>query len=61
MGGETGLSIGIFVSPVASVSIAGAFAAHFTAAAAVLFLRGHRGASGLRRAYMFAFGWAQWL
>lgn len=55
------LAVGVFVSPVAGAAVAGAFAALFVAAGTVVFLRRHRGTAVLRRAYVFTFGWAQWL
>jgi hypothetical protein len=54
-------SVGYFSTPVAGALIAGAFTALFIAALAVMFLRGIRGADVWRRAYLFAFGWANWI
>ncbi len=63
-----GLGIAVVVSalaglstPAASAFVAGAFAVLFLAALVVVFLRGIRGLDAGRRAYRFAFGWAQWL
>ncbi|MGW1537504.1 hypothetical protein [Streptomyces aureus] len=50
-----------FGAPVVGVCVGGAFAALFLAAAAVMFLRGVRGRDAWRRAYVFTFGWANWV
>ncbi|MFD8219770.1 hypothetical protein ACFV2U_40320 [Streptomyces sp. NPDC059697] len=41
--------------------MAGAFAALFLVALGVLLLRGLRGLDAGRRAYLFTFGWANWV
>ncbi|MFJ9725999.1 hypothetical protein ACIRP3_24895 [Streptomyces sp. NPDC101209] len=57
----TGVLVGLFAGPAAGALVAGAFALLFLAALAVMFLRGLRGAEAGRRAYLFTFGWANWL
>ncbi|MFE0106440.1 hypothetical protein [Streptomyces sp. NPDC059009] len=64
-----GLGIVIVVSVVAGFAggtvvgacIGGAFAMLFPATLLVMFLRGGRGVDALRRAYLFTFGWANWI
>ncbi|MFF9457322.1 hypothetical protein [Streptomyces flaveolus] len=53
--------LGLFTQPAAGAFVAGAFAALFLAALAVLLLRGVRGLDAARRAYLFSFGWANWI
>lgn len=53
--------VGLLVGPVAGALVAGAFAALFLVALGVMFLRGARGPDGGRRAYLFTFGWANWV
>ncbi|MET9436508.1 hypothetical protein [Streptomyces sp. NPDC006551] len=53
--------VGYFATPGVAALVAGAFAALFLAAFAVMFLRGIRSVDGWRRAYLFTFGWANWL
>ncbi|MFB7496669.1 hypothetical protein ACFC09_18615 [Streptomyces sp. NPDC056161] len=57
----TSALVGYFVAPAAGALVAGAFAALFMVARAVMFLRGVRGVEASRRAYLFTFGWANWL
>lgn len=52
---------GMFAGPIAAARVAGSFAALFLAAWAVMLLRGIRGLDAGRRAYLFTFGWANWL
>ncbi|MET7276497.1 hypothetical protein ABZS59_35875 [Streptomyces flaveolus] len=53
--------LGLFAQPAAGVLVAGAFAALFLAALAVMLLRGIRGLDAARRAYLVSFGWANWI
>jgi hypothetical protein len=53
--------LGLFTQPAAGVLVAGAFAALFLAALAIMRLRGIRGLDAARRAYLFSFGWANWI
>ncbi|MFF9458668.1 hypothetical protein [Streptomyces flaveolus] len=53
--------LGLFATPAAGALVAGAFAALFLAALAVMLLRGIRGLDAARRAYLFSFGWANWI
>lgn len=53
--------VGMLAGPVAGVLVAGAFAALFLVALGVLLLRGPRGLDAGRRAYLFTFGWANWV
>ncbi|MCH5674605.1 hypothetical protein [Streptomyces gilvus] len=53
--------VGLLVGPVAGVLVAGAFAALFLVALVVMFIRGLRGLDTGRRAYLFTFGWANWV
>ncbi|MER6847020.1 hypothetical protein AB0A81_26435 [Streptomyces flaveolus] len=53
--------LGLFTQPAAGALVAGAFAALFLAALAVMLLRGIRGLDAARRAYLFSFGWANWI
>ncbi|KAB1140465.1 hypothetical protein F7R91_35795 [Streptomyces luteolifulvus] len=53
--------VGLLVGPVAGALVAGAFAALFLVALVVMFVRGIRGADARRRAYLFTFGWANWV
>lgn len=55
------LIVGLLVGPVAGALVAGAFAALFLAALVVMFVRGIRGLDAGRRAYLFIFGWANWV
>ncbi|MEU6245515.1 hypothetical protein [Streptomyces sp. NPDC047024] len=53
--------VGLLVGPVTGALVAGAFAVLFLVALAVMFVRGVRGADTGRRAYLFTFGWANWV
>ncbi|MEU6272983.1 hypothetical protein ABZ871_11290 [Streptomyces populi] len=53
--------VGCFATPVAGVLVAGAFATLSLVALAAMFLRGVRGPDAWRRAYLFTFGWANWI
>lgn len=53
--------VGLAVGPVTGTLVGGVFAALFLVALGVMFLRGVRGADALRRAYLFSFGWANWV
>ncbi|WP_318216597.1 hypothetical protein [Streptomyces sp. SCL15-6] len=53
--------LGLFAQPAAGALVAGVFAALFLAALAVMLLRGIRGLDAARRAYLFSFGWANWI
>ncbi|MER5663758.1 hypothetical protein [Streptomyces mirabilis] len=53
--------VGLLAGPVAGVLVAGAFAALFLVVLGVLLLRGLRGLDAGRRAYLFTFGWANWV
>jgi hypothetical protein len=53
--------LSLFTRAIAGVLVAGAFAALFLAALAVMLLRGARGLDAARRAYLFSFGWANWI
>ncbi|MEV7185396.1 hypothetical protein [Kitasatospora sp. NPDC093102] len=53
--------VGLFAGPIAGALVAGAFAALFLAALTVMLLLGIRGLDAGRRAYLFAFGWANWV
>ncbi|WP_244373943.1 hypothetical protein [Streptomyces griseorubiginosus] len=49
------------VGPAAGALLAGAFGALFLGALGVMFIRGIRGPDARRRAYLFTFGWANWV
>ncbi|MET7276521.1 hypothetical protein ABZS59_36005 [Streptomyces flaveolus] len=51
----------MFTQPAAGALVAGAFAALFLAALAVMFLWGIRGLDAACRAYRFSFDWANWI
>jgi hypothetical protein len=53
--------VGCFAAPVVGALVVGAFAALFLVALVVVFLRGIRGLDAPRRAYLFTFGWANWI
>ncbi|WP_458242567.1 hypothetical protein [Streptomyces sp. MAI_2237] len=53
--------VGLSAGPATGALVAGAFALLFLAALAVMFLHGRRGREAGRRAYLFTFGWANWL
>ncbi|SCF82469.1 hypothetical protein GA0115254_11831 [Streptomyces sp. Ncost-T10-10d] len=53
--------VGRLAGPVAGALVAGAFAALFLVTLAVMRLRGARGREATRRAYLFSFGWANWI
>jgi hypothetical protein len=53
--------VGLFAGPAVGALVAGAFASLFLVALAVMFLRGIRGLDAGRRAYLFTFGWANWV
>ncbi|GHG24039.1 hypothetical protein ACFFSH_04840 [Streptomyces filamentosus] len=53
--------VGLFAGPVVGALVAGSFAVLFLVALVVMFLRGIRGSDAGRRAYLFAFGWANWV
>jgi hypothetical protein len=52
---------GFLASPMSGVLVAGAFAALYLAALTYQLWKGVRGATALHRAYLFTFGWGQWL
>ncbi|MDI2128759.1 hypothetical protein [Yinghuangia seranimata] len=54
-------AVGYFAGPAAGALVAGAFGALFFGALVVMFLRGIRGMDAARRAYLFTFGWANWV
>jgi cobalamin biosynthesis protein CobD/CbiB len=54
------VAVGCFATPLAGALVAGAFAALFLGALAVMFPRGVQGVDALRRSYLFTFGWASW-
>ncbi|MFC9056385.1 hypothetical protein [Streptomyces anthocyanicus] len=54
-------AVGLFAGAIAGALVAGFFAALFLAALAVMLLRGIRGIDAGRRAYLFTFGWANWV
>lgn len=53
--------VGLLMGPLAGALVAGAFAALFLVALVVMFVRGIRGLNAGRRAYLFTFGWANWV
>ncbi|WP_242647097.1 hypothetical protein [Streptomyces nodosus] len=53
--------VGLFAGSIAGALVAGFFAALFFVALAVMLLRGIRGMDAGRRAYLFTFGWANWV
>lgn len=53
--------VGLFAGPIAGALVAGSFAALFLVALAVMLLRGIQGLGARRRAYLFTFGWANWV
>ncbi|MFB6841904.1 hypothetical protein [Streptomyces sp. NPDC056361] len=53
--------VGLFAGPIAGSLVAGSFAALFLVALVFMLLRGIRGLDAARRAYLFAFGWANWV
>lgn len=53
--------VGLFAGPITGALVAGSFAALFLVALAVMLLRGIRGLDAGRRAYLFTFGWANWV
>ncbi|MFI8421133.1 hypothetical protein [Streptomyces sp. NPDC085479] len=53
--------VGLFAGPIVGALMAGSFAALFLVALVVMFLRGMRGLDAGRRAYLFTFGWANWV
>lgn len=55
------VTLGLFAGPIAGALVAGAFAALFLVALVVMRLRGIRGLDALGRAYLFTFGWANWV
>lgn len=52
---------GFAVRPTIGAGIGGTFTALFLTTLSVIFLRGTRGKDALRRAYLFTFGWANWV
>ncbi|RVU23994.1 hypothetical protein EOT10_17980 [Streptomyces antnestii] len=56
-----GVIVSLLVGPVAGALVAGAFGGLFLVALVVMFIRGIRGLDAGRRAYLFAFGWANWV
>ncbi|WP_052457100.1 hypothetical protein [Streptomyces sp. AcH 505] len=52
---------GFLVAPATGLLVAGAFAALFVVTLAVMLLRALPRTQALRRAYLFTFGWANWL
>ncbi|MFB7429624.1 hypothetical protein ACFC0K_40875 [Streptomyces hydrogenans] len=53
--------VGLFAGPIVGALVAGSFAALFLVALVVMLLRGIRGLDAGRRAYLFTFGWANWV
>ena len=53
--------VGYFAAPAAGALVAEIFAALFIVALAVMLLRGIRGVDSWRRAYLFTFGWENWI
>ncbi|MEV6107130.1 hypothetical protein AB0M28_20820 [Streptomyces sp. NPDC051940] len=53
--------VGLAADAAVGAGIGGAFAVLFLGTLAVMFLRGIRGVDALRRAYLFTFGWANWV
>ncbi|MER5207584.1 hypothetical protein [Streptomyces sp. NPDC002825] len=53
--------VGLLVEPAAGALVVGTFAALFFVALVVMFIRGIRGLDAGRRAYLFTFGWANWV
>lgn len=52
---------GFAAGPAVGAGIGGAFAVLFLATLLVMLLRGVRGEDALQRAYLFTFGWANWI
>ncbi|MEU3402120.1 hypothetical protein [Streptomyces filamentosus] len=57
----TSVVVGLFAGPVVGALVAGSFAVLFLVALVVMSLRGIRGLDAGRRAYLFTFGWANWV
>ncbi|MGV9340670.1 hypothetical protein [Streptomyces sp. NPDC003688] len=53
--------VGLLVGPVTGALVAGAFAVLFLVVLAVMLMRGVRGLDARKRAYLFTFGWANWM
>ncbi|MEE1806804.1 hypothetical protein [Streptomyces sp. BE133] len=53
--------VGLFAGAIAGALVAGFFAALFLVALAVMLLRDIKGIDAGRRAYLFTFGWANWV
>lgn len=53
--------VGFAARAAVGAGIGGAFAVLFLATLLVMVLRGLRGEDALRRAYLFTFGWANWI
>ncbi|MFI9600013.1 hypothetical protein ACIHCX_09045 [Streptomyces sp. NPDC052043] len=53
--------VGLFAGAITGALVAGFFAALFLVALAVMLRRGIRGMDAGRRAYLFTFGWANWV
>lgn len=57
----TSVAVGLLVGATAGALVAGFFATVFLVALAIMLLRGIRGVDAGRRAYLFTFGWANWV
>lgn len=55
------LIVGFLVGVRPGLLVAGAFAALFLATLAVMLLLGARGTDAVHRAYLFTFGWGNWI
>ncbi|WP_416985577.1 hypothetical protein [Streptomyces sp. T028] len=53
--------VGVLAAPTTGALVSGPFAALFLLTLVVMWLRGIRGWEAARRAYLFTFGWAQWI
>ncbi|MEU8882793.1 hypothetical protein [Streptomyces hydrogenans] len=53
--------VGLFAGPIVGALVAGSFAALFLVVLVVMLLRGIRRLDAGRRAYLFTFGWANWV
>ncbi|MGW0800084.1 hypothetical protein [Streptomyces sp. NPDC002692] len=55
------LLVSLGAGPAGGALVAGVFGLLFAGALAVMFLRGVRGPEALSRAYLFTFGWVNWI
>ncbi|MER6442309.1 hypothetical protein ABT275_39165 [Streptomyces sp. NPDC001185] len=53
--------VSLGAGPAGGALVAGVFGLLFAGALAAMFLRDVRGPEALRRAYLFTFGWANWI